>query len=228
MSPRFKPPARFVSSLPSVMDNPPTTPHWCISSFSWPETLGNVRIRTLDLAPGRIYCLSQTEPSANGKGASLERVDYNRRAVADENADENNEGDSRRGNGLEAGNQLSRAYWIALPTDENTLLALEPISRIVPTTITRITANITAYSATSCPCSSRHTLCNHFAIAALLGTTVRPFWVLCPHAAVACRHSNSECKSFTRVNSECQTANSPNVESHSTKVLAPLADGLDR
>src|SRR5216683_3830540 len=60
-------------------------------------------------------------------------------------------------------------YWMALPTDEKTLLALEPINRIVPTTITRITASITAYSATSCPCSSCQILLNHFAIAALLG-----------------------------------------------------------
>jgi hypothetical protein len=41
------------------------------------------------------------------------------------------------------------SYWIALPTCENTLLALEPISRTVPTTMTRITANMTEYSATS-------------------------------------------------------------------------------
>jgi hypothetical protein len=40
-------------------------------------------------------------------------------------------------------------YWTELATDENTLLALEPIRRIVPTTITRITASITAYSAMS-------------------------------------------------------------------------------
>ena len=40
-------------------------------------------------------------------------------------------------------------YWMALPTLENTLLAFEPISRTVPTTITRITASITAYSAIS-------------------------------------------------------------------------------
>src|SRR5262249_36280056 len=42
---------------------------------------------------------------------------------------------------------------MALPTEENTLLAFDPIKRIVPTTITRITASITAYSAMSCPCS---------------------------------------------------------------------------
>jgi hypothetical protein len=42
-----------------------------------------------------------------------------------------------------------RDYWMALPTLENTLLAFEPISRTVPTTITSITASITAYSAMS-------------------------------------------------------------------------------
>jgi hypothetical protein len=40
-----------------------------------------------------------------------------------------------------------------LATDENTLLALEPISLIVPTTTARITASMTAYSAMSCPSS---------------------------------------------------------------------------
>jgi len=43
-----------------------------------------------------------------------------------------------------------------LATAETTLLALEPTRRIVPTTITRITANITAYSAMSWPSSSDH------------------------------------------------------------------------
>ena len=38
---------------------------------------------------------------------------------------------------------------IELATEEKTLLAFPPISRIVPTTITRITASMTAYSATS-------------------------------------------------------------------------------
>jgi hypothetical protein len=38
------------------------------------------------------------------------------------------------------------------------VLDFVPIRRIVPTTITKITANITAYSAMSCPCSSRHKL----------------------------------------------------------------------
>jgi hypothetical protein len=40
-------------------------------------------------------------------------------------------------------------YWMELPTEENTLFALFPTNRMVPTTITRITANITAYSAMS-------------------------------------------------------------------------------
>ena len=47
-------------------------------------------------------------------------------------------------------------HWIELAADENTLFAFEPTNRIVPTTRTRITANITAYSAMSWPSSSRH------------------------------------------------------------------------
>jgi hypothetical protein len=42
-------------------------------------------------------------------------------------------------------------YWSALATVENALFALEPISLTVPITNTRMTANITAYSAMSCP-----------------------------------------------------------------------------
>src|SRR5450755_35758 len=61
------------------------------------------------------------------------------------------------------GGKQSGSYWIALPTCENTLLAFDPIRRIVPTTITRITANITAYSAMSCPCSSFQSCCKRFA-----------------------------------------------------------------
>src|SRR4029077_10106985 len=41
---------------------------------------------------------------------------------------------------------------------ENALFALEPMSRTVPTTRTRITANMTAYSAISCPDSSDQSL----------------------------------------------------------------------
>src|SRR5271170_797052 len=45
---------------------------------------------------------------------------------------------------------LYPGYWaIELATLENTLLAFAPIKRMVPTTITRITASITAYSAMS-------------------------------------------------------------------------------
>ena len=50
------------------------------------------------------------------------------------------------------------AYWIELATEENIVLALVPMSLIVPTTITRITASITAYSAISWPSSSRQSL----------------------------------------------------------------------
>ena len=46
------------------------------------------------------------------------------------------------------------AYWMALPTEEKTLLAFDPIIRIVPTTTARMTARMTAYSATSCPSSA--------------------------------------------------------------------------
>jgi hypothetical protein len=49
-------------------------------------------------------------------------------------------------------------YLIELATDENTLFALEPTNRIVPTTMTRITANVTAYSAMFCPSSASHAL----------------------------------------------------------------------
>ena len=46
-----------------------------------------------------------------------------------------------------------------LETEENTLLAFVPINRIVATTIVRITASMTAYSAMSCPSSPLHSLC---------------------------------------------------------------------
>lgn len=46
------------------------------------------------------------------------------------------------------------SYWIELAASENTLLALLPIMRMVPTTMTRMTASMTAYSAMSCPWSS--------------------------------------------------------------------------
>src|SRR5580693_571001 len=59
-------------------------------------------------------------------------------------------------------------YGIELATLEKTLFALEPISRMVPTTITRITASITAYSAISCPSSSRHNLQRRSIVSGLL------------------------------------------------------------
>lgn len=45
----------------------------------------------------------------------------------------------------------SELYWMELATLEKTLFEFDPTRRMVPTTITRITANITAYSAMSCP-----------------------------------------------------------------------------
>ena len=48
-----------------------------------------------------------------------------------------------------------------LATEEKTLLALDPISRIVPTTMARMTASMIAYSAMSCP-SSPHSLLKRF------------------------------------------------------------------
>jgi hypothetical protein len=52
----------------------------------------------------------------------------------------------------------SRTYCSELATEENALLALEPTRRTVPTTSTRITANMTAYSAMSWPSSSNQAL----------------------------------------------------------------------
>src|SRR5947207_13332730 len=49
-----------------------------------------------------------------------------------------------------------RVYCTELGTEEKTLFALLRTRRIVPTTITRITASITAYSAMSCSLSSLH------------------------------------------------------------------------
>ena len=42
---------------------------------------------------------------------------------------------------------------VELATAENALLAFDPTSRMVPITRTKITANMTAYSAMSCPSS---------------------------------------------------------------------------
>jgi hypothetical protein len=56
--------------------------------------------------------------------------------------------------------KVTRKYFYCkeLATFEKTLFELDPTSRIVPTTITRITANMTAYSAMSCPASSFQSL----------------------------------------------------------------------
>src|SRR2546425_7613373 len=58
-----------------------------------------------------------------------------------------------RGNTCQARSELcsekQAVYCTELATEEKTLLALLPTRRIVPTTITRITASITAYSAIS-------------------------------------------------------------------------------
>jgi hypothetical protein len=62
-------------------------------------------------------------------------------------------------------NQQLYAYCpIELATDEKTLFELPPMSRIVPTTRTRITASITAYSAMSWPSCSDQSLFINLAI----------------------------------------------------------------
>src|SRR5579859_3838947 len=50
------------------------------------------------------------------------------------------------------------SHWIELATFEKPLLAFEPMRRIVPTTSTRITASMTAYSAMSWPSFSCQSL----------------------------------------------------------------------
>src|SRR5512146_1107391 len=57
---------------------------------------------------------------------------------------------------------------IALAVSENTLLACEPTKRMGPTTMTRMTANITAYSAMSCPSLSDQQLCRSSSICPFL------------------------------------------------------------
>jgi hypothetical protein len=71
------------------------------------------------------------------------------------------------------------SYLIELAVAEKTLLAFEPMSRIVPTTITRMTKSITAYSAMSCPLSSHAMRCiksrpsRNFSITETMRKTVR-------------------------------------------------------
>ena len=61
---------------------------------------------------------------------------------------------TRRGLGKRNGRERRLYPPMALAVSENTLLAWVPTNRIVPTTMTRMTANMTAYSAMSCPSSS--------------------------------------------------------------------------
>src|SRR5262249_12250192 len=49
-------------------------------------------------------------------------------------------------------------YFIELATSENTLFALDPMRRMVPTTTASTTASMTAYSAMSCPSSAHNCL----------------------------------------------------------------------
>jgi hypothetical protein len=54
------------------------------------------------------------------------------------------------------GKLLTRHPPIELAVAENTLFALPPINRIVPTTKTKMTASITAYAAIPWPSAARH------------------------------------------------------------------------
>src|SRR5690348_885714 len=66
---------------------------------------------------------------------------------------------------LSVANVLRRSpreiHWIALPTDENTLLAWAPSNRTVPATSTIAIVNMMAYSATSWAWSSNHSCESH-------------------------------------------------------------------
>ena len=68
------------------------------------------------------------------------------------------EGDIRTLLALAEGETFGRYCPIELAVAENTLFALPPINRSVPTTITKMTASITAYSAISCPSSCDQSL----------------------------------------------------------------------
>ena len=59
----------------------------------------------------------------------------------------------RAGSFSKRSREVAPDHCIELATLENTLFAFDPINWIVPTTRTRITASITAYSAMSCPSS---------------------------------------------------------------------------
>src|SRR5271156_271448 len=102
---------------------------------------------------------------------------------------------------------ITLRYWMVLPTCENTLLAFEPMSRTVPTTITRITASITAYSAISWPLSSstnaRQTAFVIFATGSLISLSVSP------------------------VNPSCQSGNDTRIEKYTDRVSCCPEAGLD-
>ena len=58
--------------------------------------------------------------------------------------------------------QGTNSYWSELPTSEKIVLEFDPMSRTVPSTITRTTASMIAYSATSWPRSSDQNWKNFF------------------------------------------------------------------
>ena len=62
-----------------------------------------------------------------------------------------------------------RFYWIELATEEKALFAFDPTKRIVPTTRTKMTASITAYSAMSWPSSSFQRFRGRYCITLLSG-----------------------------------------------------------
>ena len=73
-----------------------------------------------------------------------------------------------------------RLYWMALPTCEKTLLAFEPIRRTVPTTMTRITASMTEYSAMSWPASSDQSCKQRLRYEVFIDLTPIPLFSLLP------------------------------------------------
>src|SRR5258708_30908166 len=101
------------------------------------------------------------------------------------------------------------SYWIELATLEKALLALAPISRIVPTTRTRITASITAYSAISCPASSDQILRINLDILSLQSIHLSPLdgrsAIDAPHNAPPCTPCQSrQCTKHTVPNPHCR------------------------
>ncbi len=73
---------------------------------------------------------------------------------------------NKRANAMLERKPLSYHCPIELAVAENTLFALPPINRIVPTTKTKMTASITAYSAISWPSSCNQSLRNKFVMIA--------------------------------------------------------------